>query len=51
VKYAAWVLEQVKADSSIKITSSWLKSELGGNKGIIAEFIRLVKEAGLQKAF
>jgi len=50
-KYADWVIEQVKADPAVKITSSWIKSELGGNKGIIAEFVRLVKEAGLQTAF
>lgn len=50
-KYAAWVLDQVKADPSIKISSSWIKDELGGNKGIIAKFVKIVREAGLQNAF
>lgn len=50
-KYAGWVVEQIKADPTIKISSSWIKAELGGNKGIIAEFVRLVKDAGLQTAF
>ena len=50
-KYAVWVLEQVKAEPATKITSSWIKASLGGNKGIIAEFVRLIKDAGLQQAF
>lgn len=51
VKYSEWVLEQVKAEPATKITSSWIKASLGGNKGIIAEFVRLIKDAGLQQAF
>lgn len=50
-KYADWVIEQVKADPAVKITSTWIKTGTKGNKGIILEFVRLVKEAGLQTAF
>lgn len=50
-KYAEWVLVQVKQDSSVKISSTWIKNNLGGNKGIIAEFVRAVRDAGLQDAF
>lgn len=51
VKYADWVLAQVKEDSSVKISSTWIKNSLGGNKGIIAKFVKIVREAGLQDAF
>lgn len=49
VKYSAFVIEQVKADPKVKLTSTLIKNELGGNKGIISEFARIIKEAGLQK--
>jgi hypothetical protein len=50
-KYSEFVISQVENDATINITSSWLKSELGGNKGIISKFIKIVREAGLQKPF
>jgi hypothetical protein len=49
-KYANFVIEQVEADQAVSITSSWIKRELGGNKGIISKFVKIVREAGLQKA-
>lgn len=51
VKYGAWVIGQVKAEPGVKITSTWIRAELGGNKGIIAQFVKIVREAGLQDAF
>lgn len=50
-KYSQFVLDGVKAEPAQKITSTWVKEKLGGNKGIISEFARLVKEAGLQKPY
>jgi len=51
IKYSEFVIKGVKTNPAQKITSTWIKSELGGNKGIIGEFAKLIKEAGLQKPF
>ena len=51
LKYSEFVVCQLEQDPSMNISSTWIKKELGGNKGIISKFIKIVKEAGLQKAF
>ncbi len=50
-RYADGVLQHVSEDPSLKITSTWIKSTLEGNKGIINKFVKIVREAGLQDAF
>jgi hypothetical protein len=50
-KYADFVIKQLEKDSTISITSSWIKQELGGNKGIISKFVKVVRDAGLQTTF
>jgi hypothetical protein len=51
LKYAEFTVKEVEANPVVKITSTLIKSKLGGNKGIISKFVKLVKEAGLQKPF
>lgn len=49
-RYAEGVLQHVSKDPSLKITSTWIKSTLEGNKGIISKFVKIVRDAGLQTA-
>ena len=70
VKYAEWVLEQVKLNPSFKITGSAIKGKpkkdskgniiklngksvmehgVGGNKGVILEFVSIIKAVGLDR--
>ena len=47
-KYAEFIIEQVSSNPLTKVASTFIKSNLGGNKGIILQFVKIVKEAGLQ---